>query len=398
MGDTQLRASQIITTFGPGAMVDFPDASVLVAGLDHWSYDPNNLQRIEEPRLAAKLAILLADPETGVRPPPPDLRAPPPASDQPQGRFPRVTAWRFPEWFIVQDAETTPTGHRRRRLVHLNALSKGNKYRGSDGRTKSVVPVRFVRACKRGHIGDIDWPVFVHGGQTGCMGALWIEERGTSGDLDQIILVCGQCGADRAMSQAARLDLGALGKCDGSRPWLGPRNKETCGQPNRLLTRSASNAYFPQLLSVISIPDTRSPVDDVVRSLWEDFLSEIDALDALQKVRKKPTPAAKLAGLADDAVMAAIARARNGSTELDRKVKDVEFEALADARDTLGFDQPDGDFYARALPAADWQEPWMDKIERVVLVHRLREVIAHVDTVLPPPMQAHNLGRTACRI
>ena len=46
MSDTQLRASQIITTFGPGAMVDFPDASVLVAGLDHWSYDPNNFNQL----------------------------------------------------------------------------------------------------------------------------------------------------------------------------------------------------------------------------------------------------------------------------------------------------------------------------------------------------------------
>jgi hypothetical protein len=32
-----LRQSQVITTFGPGALVDLPNYSVLVAGLDHWS-------------------------------------------------------------------------------------------------------------------------------------------------------------------------------------------------------------------------------------------------------------------------------------------------------------------------------------------------------------------------
>ena len=32
----QIRQSQIITTFGPGSMVDLPKHSVLVAGLDHW--------------------------------------------------------------------------------------------------------------------------------------------------------------------------------------------------------------------------------------------------------------------------------------------------------------------------------------------------------------------------
>jgi hypothetical protein len=370
MSDTQLRASQLITTFGPGAMVDFPDDSVLIAGLDHWSYDPGDLQHIEEPRLAAKLARLLDIPTVS-------LRAPPPAVDRPQGRFPNVTAWRFPEWFIVQEVQRTPRGHRQRRLVHLNALNQG-RYRDVDGKSKAVVPVRFVRACKKGHIGDIDWPAFVHGAQTHCGRDLWVEERGTTGDLDEIWLVC-ECGASRAMSQAARLELGALGNCNGSRPWLGPNNKERCGQPNRLLTRSASNAYFPQLLSVISIPDLSSPVDDVVRSLWEDFLSDVETVDGLQKIRTKPTPAAKLAGLTDDAVMLAIARARSGGgTELDRSVKDVEFEALADTRDTMGLDQPGVDFHAKALSSLIWQNPWMDKIQRVVLVHRLREVIAQV--------------------
>ena len=33
----QMRQSQLITTFGPGAMVDLPNHSVLIGGLDHWS-------------------------------------------------------------------------------------------------------------------------------------------------------------------------------------------------------------------------------------------------------------------------------------------------------------------------------------------------------------------------
>jgi hypothetical protein len=32
----QLRQSQVITTFGPGAMLDLPNHSVLVGGLDYW--------------------------------------------------------------------------------------------------------------------------------------------------------------------------------------------------------------------------------------------------------------------------------------------------------------------------------------------------------------------------
>ena len=33
----QIRQSQIVTTFGPGAMVDLPDYAVIVGGLDNWS-------------------------------------------------------------------------------------------------------------------------------------------------------------------------------------------------------------------------------------------------------------------------------------------------------------------------------------------------------------------------
>lgn len=369
-GNTQLRSSQVVSTYGPGAMVDLPDSSVIVAGLDNWRYDVNRIPTIQEPRLVAKAARLLGIPTL-------TLRSPPLASDKDFGFTPDITAWRFPEWFIVQRPPTvTAQGFRRRRLVHLNSLDK-DKYRDADGKRYGVVPVRFVRACERGHVGDIDWKAFVHGEGSSCPRDLWMEERGTSGDLDQVWVVC-ECGVERVMSQAARMKLRALGSCNGARPWLGAGTRESCGRPNRLLIRSASNAYFPQLLSVISIPDARSPVDDVVRALWDDFLSDVDGLDALAKVRKKPTVAMKLQGITDAVVLASIDRVRRGSDGIDRPVKDVEFEALSDSRDELGSDVPEGDFFARALPRSDWDVPWMAAVQRVVLVHRLREVVAQV--------------------
>jgi hypothetical protein len=131
-------------------------------------------------------------------------------------------------------------------------------------------------------------------------------------------------------------------------------------------------------MSVISIPDLRSPVDDVVRALWDDFLCDVDTLSELVKCRKKPTPALRLAGIDDAAVLASIIRVRSGSLGPDRSVKEVEYEALADARDEIGSDTPEGDFFARTLARAEWDAPWTQVIDRVVLVHRLREVVAQV--------------------
>lgn len=350
-------------------MVDLPDSSVIVAGLEHWSYDASRIPIVEEPRLVAKLRNLV-----GVNTL--TLRTPPPASEQGHGFKPDVAAWRFPEWFIVQRTQGTRKGYRKRRLVHLNNLDNG-MFRDNDRRKYAVVPIRFVRACRKGHVGDIDWKSFVHAAASDCPRDLWIEERGTSGDLDEIWVVC-DCDAERVMSAAARMKLKALLSCNGSRPWLGAGTRESCGEPNRLLIRSASNAYFPQLMSVISIPDLQQPIDDVVRSLWDDFLVDVENLEALEKVRRKPTVLAKLQGLSDEEVFSAIERIRKGGVVTDRPVKQVEFEVLSEAREELGSDVPGGHFFARSLPKGFWDGPWMKSVDRVVLVHRLREVIAQV--------------------
>jgi len=51
---------------------------------------------------------------------------------------------------------------------------------------------------------------------------------------------------------------------------------------------------------------------------------------------------------------------------------------LTATKEEVGQDTPDGDFFARALPKSVWDKPWMASVERIVLVHRLREVVAQL--------------------
>ena len=69
---------------------------------------------------------------------------------------------------------------------------------------------------------------------------------------------------------------------------------------------------------------------------------------------------------------------RGRTPGLDKSVKQAEFETLVSTKEEIGSDKPDGDFFARYLPKKHWDQPWMAAVERVVLVHRLREVIATV--------------------
>ena len=337
----QIRQSQLITSFGPGSMMDLPDHSVLVGGLDSWSTGGDE---IIERRLVDKLKSLFDPPLQVLK-----LLSPPPDPDDDTAPQTGITAWQFPEWFITQDvdSEASQRTTRARMLVHRKMLTKG-KFIDDNKKKRPVVPVRFVRACKNGHIGDINWYEFAHGGKTECRRQMWIEERGTSGDLAEVWVRC-ECGqGERNMAQAAESPQ-SLGHCDGRRPWLGPYSNESCNEMNRLLIRTASNAYFAQLMSVISLPDRNESLRDAVETVW-DFIGEVENIEMLQYERKKSKVRNALEDYSNDDVFQEIKVRRGQSTENQKSIKQAEMETLIASKDALGDDKPDGTFFARALP------------------------------------------------
>lgn len=364
----QLRQSQMVTSFGPGSMIDLPNHSVLVAGLDFWT---RHGDAITEKRLADKICKLLGWNEV-------QLFAPPPEQDDVDGPQTGVRVWKFPQWFIVQDVEPDmfQPGVRSRMIVHGDALSKG-KFVDRNRKGKNVVPVRFVRACRKGHISDINWYEFVHGKNSDCRRQLWIDERGTSGDIRDIVIRC-ECRKQRLLNDATVHGSGALGHCNGERPWLGGYGRETdCTELNRLLIRTASNAYFSQTLSVISLPDRSDALKETVNRAW-DFLETVESLEDLVRERKKSKVKMALEGYTDEEVLAEVQSRQGGLEVAGKGVKQAELETLVASQDEIGEDKPNSTFLARCWPKEQWDRPWMQHIERVVLVHRLREVVAQV--------------------
>jgi hypothetical protein len=365
----EIRQNQVVTTFGPGSMVDLPNHSVLISGLDFWTQGG---QAVSEPRLSAKLAQILAVPSV-------DLKTPPPADDDPAAPIVGIPVFQFPEWFMTQDiVGDQKSGMRSRLLVHRRRLTRG-KFIDEDKKARPVVPIRFVRACRAGHIGDVDWYSFAHNGPSECaqqQRQLYIDERGTSGDLTEVWVRC-ECKTERSLAQAAVLANRALGLCDGSRPWLGAFTREQCGEPSRLLIRSASNAYFPQLLSVISLPERDQIVRRAVDAAWS-YLEAVETIDELRYERRKSAVKAALENVTDDEAFAEIRARSIGTPPTAKKVKVAELETLVAVQEEVGEDRPEGVFFARSLPRVVWDKPWMSGIQRVVLVHRLREVIAEV--------------------
>lgn len=369
----ELRRSQVLTTFGPGAMVDLPNHSVLIAGLEYWKGDK---ERIFEERLEGWLCQRLKVAELKLYAPPVD------GGDATAGQT-GIEVFQFPVWFLGQVDETwrAPDGrtYRTRPLLPWDRLVEGG-YLTRDRKVKPVVPVRFVQACVRGHLSDVDWYGFVRRDyQTERTGDLWFDEGGAGNDFAEIYVRDEKLGNQRRpLSEAMLRDGSALGFCSGRSPWLGPRVQARCDKPNRLLTRSASNAYFSQTVSVISLPDGAEALRGAVDRVFEDYLQYCESEADVQKERRKEKVKAALDGLTDAAVWTEVERRLRGAAPVEKGIKQVEIETLLAQKETLGEDRPEGDFYARTQPLGALPTGVAGKLERLVLVHRLREVSAQV--------------------
>ena len=346
----KLRPTQIVSQHGPGAIVDLPELSVVIAGLDEWRY--GEIDRVSEPRLEAFLRVSAL-----YRPPRPKLDA--------SGGVP---AYVFPEWLVCP--------HSNCRML----ARKGNfEWFGRDGefrcqRTQvhgssaiiQAFPARFMIACPRGHLDDFPWDDWIHAGASAlCRGPYRLDDEGRSGSVSDLVASCQQCGADRRMSDVFEPE--ALTTCSGRRPWLGLSNHETgCNQAPRVLLRGASNAYFPIVASALSIP----PYSDPIQLDIAPFLENLRILSTIEDV----VDASRLGYLGDllarHTAEQVLAAAKGEATELNRLRPD-EYKAFLDPPEPV---QPPHEFEVRRVATPEGNEA--RKLAEVRAAMRLREVRA----------------------
>jgi hypothetical protein len=422
----EVRHGQLITTYGPGAMVDLPDRSVVIGGLNLWHYSRDDDScYIDEPRLIAKLRGLLG---VGTL----LLKRPPSEDDDFVQKFKSSSGIRspqFPLWFVAQPKkepfplfiDESGKRYRTRPLIHKERLVKDKLPWREPGGTKQdldVVPVRFVQCCANGHLSDIDWDRFAHGGaRSNCQEDLWLDEAGAGNDFNEIYVRCPKCKKRQALA-STKGDNGAslLGQCRGHRPWLGNFSTDALpctdekGKPryNRLLVRSASNAYFPEMVGAISIPETEDPLRQLIANNLShctkitsaERLTQLLDVDALHD---KITPAFRERD--PNEVMAILDSVRGTNTDVRSEkqppLKQQEIKALYAPAHLLGSSGSRSTFHAE-IASLDGKPVWFtDRFDRVLKVHRLREVMALIGfTRLEPivkgvdgdPIDQHDIG------
>lgn len=284
-----LRRSTAVTTFGPGSVVDFRvngcAVSGVAAGLEEWdhSFFPAGLmhpQTIREARLQKRLNV------KGFRSPPVKFERG--KNDKPDMR--RLVAVRFPKWLQCPSCDTIKPEHK-----WMDDHAEAHRYcpsctaKSPGGQKKMVIPVRFVMACKNGHLDEFPWDFWV-GHKKGCdllsiedpesHPGLKLEAKGPG--VAGLILSCPNCKASRSMDGIfSKKTWENAPKCRGHRPWLANGDQE-CSNILYAVQRGASNLYFPDTESALSIP----PWSDRLQEALGDWWSSLTNLDDMSKLKE----------------------------------------------------------------------------------------------------------------
>lgn len=372
----EIRLSQLIQTFGPGSIVDLPEASVMIMGLDSWpiAFGNQSMRQISEPRLVQYLTKLLSNTEDGSswlkEGVTLSLFEPPLNGDTTLGRTPpKVPAVKYPRWEVVTDQADTSKQELRR-------FRSGDKPKAKKGQV--ISPVRWVAACSKGHIDDIDWRYFVHRGGS-CQQTMYMQDRGAAGDPQYITVSC-DCGASRQLSELFTEN--ALGSCKGYRPWIEGYEATNCPETQRPMTRGAINNYYSQVLKLIALPAGQNDVERRVSEYLPAFEEVQTEQEVLGPVKFGLAPIKKaFEGLDGSVIWAALQKIRN--EQADALSQDVEnpkveeFSILASGKKIIGEDKLSARLHAETLDDGEWRNDALADtgfIKSLVKVHRLCEV------------------------
>lgn len=371
----QVRPSQLLWTYGPGALVDLPNLSVVTMGLDRW--DTERCPPLEEARLLSAVQRVLG-------PQVQRLRMPPVNRDEnvdpfsPEAKI-GVPVKPFPRWLrcvkcgLLADYESglftlkeNLFRPERTQFVHTNCR---------DAREADAVPARFLMACRNGHLDDFPWHWFVHGGPSICRGTLRFFESGASLQTENLWVKCDTCNASRSLVHAfGRAGQENLPACRGRHPHLDKFDSE-CKEDARAVLLGATNSWFPMTISVLAIPLGGDQLQQILLDGWEYF-RDAESEDEIKIVLKTLIKASTIPGIEKydaSALWKAIQDKKNNAAGeeivTDSDIKTPEWRVLTDPNPPSNWPH----FLSRN---AGVPGEYSKYLKSVLLLERLREVNA----------------------
>lgn len=386
---TTVRRSQIVTTFGIGALIPVEQESYIVLGQDSWppywsSRDKSrmvdeitgrNLNEIDQPDLSRALNNVRF-----IIPPTENARVP-------VARFPRLAS--------------CPNCHRLDRwtfLAHTDAKGKQqNICKFCLPEKHHLITSRFVVACKAGHLDDFPYFRWVHNDESPSDKSEK-KEHGlsliTTGDAESLkgIEVRCKCGAHRTMEGALGTGSTKL-SCTGTMPWLGHMESTSCTETPYGLQRGATRVWQQKIASAISLDKKEGREFEAVRANL-NFIHNVPDKSMLDLTFAMISQTSNVP-IADLKRAYGIISGTSGESLSMDELRAMEYHALCEGKPEDPERKDDQTFVCNVTPASP-RAASEGKLQLTAVVPKLREVRAltgfsRVDTregetVTPAPL------------
>lgn len=349
-----LRRAQIINTFGPGSIVDFPDYSVMISGIDFWNYyNKEENYMIYEENLQNQLGVkYFLQPKIDEK-----------TNNQFGDKTKDIVSSIFPQTFICKKCGKID---RYKRFKGKNKL-----YCNCGAEGKNIVPSRFIVACEKGHIDDFPYEWWVHRSTRDCdKPNIKMKIDKSSDGLEGIIICCETCKSNRNMKGVFTKEALRGIRCRGKRPWL--KDEVNCDETLKTLQRGATNLYYGVHESALSIPPWSNRVNQIIGKVkyWdtlkkkaknEETLKQAIEFFELEKECKCSI------GEVSQYIKRKIDYENTDKSIQREEIRQDEYRSLC-----LGkYEEDDLHF---CIEETDIEDDLRKYIEKIVLVKRLREV------------------------
>lgn len=241
-----MRPSQFILSYGIGSVIETDNGSRIIPSFDRWGkYFLQNYtnNEIKDPNAEKQLTKFHKYPKIFAIPANSELTR----KEKDSKDIYRLEV--FPRWGICMKHTGDPL---------LGQIDERNRFSCPACRNENIMPsrvtgIRFVLACQRGHLDDVDWPQIVHSQVSSECDSIVMEWVGEGQTSNEIRIRCRKCSAQTRLSNVYRLARNGDLKCTGRYAESNSKT-EGCGLPAQLLLRSGSNLRIPDIQVSLSLP------------------------------------------------------------------------------------------------------------------------------------------------